>query len=121
MADEERPWLVRLRGDDLEAGGQRLVRVLCQPAIPLARLGCAPRGEIDAQAGFQAAAHDADPWQEIPDVGLLDRRRDEQNGHGVWLVRAVVTAQPHAGSDVDAAPGRLARAEAQRVQPFTAP
>ena len=108
---QERPRLVRFRGDDLEAGGQKLVGVLCQPAIPLARLGCAPRGEIDAQAGFQTAAHDADPRQEIPDVGLLDRRRDEQNGHGVRLVRSVVTAQPHAGSDVDAAPGRLAGAK----------
>jgi hypothetical protein len=107
--------LAGLFRDRLQCGQRQALGVFGQPAVVVFGSGVEPLQQIHPQAAAQGVADHADPGQQVPDVGALDRRGDDQHhrpgrrGRTGRLVGAEPREAGHHGSDAER---RLDRVEA---------
>lgn len=96
----------------IETGDQKPVGIIAKPQ----RVRLAPIDEIDAEARPEAAPNHAHRRGQIPDIGPLDRRRDDQeDGRGG---ASGIGAQPDPGQAQRNARRRRRRPQAERIEEF---
>src|SRR6266851_1287084 len=112
VAGKEDAGVAGLAQYGVDSGKEHSVGVIGKAERRARRLG--PFDEVDGQAMAAAALDDTDPRSEIPDIGALDRCRDDEENRAGGI--AAIGAQLQSGQAQRDARGGWQRAEADRVE-----